>query len=450
MTDQLHIVIGGAGLAGSLLASLLAQDGHRVSIYERRGDPRRSGFLGGRSINLALSNRGLEALGRIGLRDHVMETMAIPMKGRILHSAEGAESFHPYSSDPTEAINSVSRGDLNLQLLEQAARHENVTLHFEEPIVDVNFQSGEVIVQRAHDNETQTIKADLIVGADGAYSAIRSAMQRSSGNGGFGFSQSFISHGYKELVIPPNESGGYAIDPDALHIWPRGASMMIALPNTDKSFTCTLFWPREGDGTSFESLDAASDPTEFIREIYPDAVDLMPTLIEDCQKNPVGNLVTISCDRWYCGDHAVLLGDAAHAIVPFYGQGMNAAFQDCLILQKHLKKNGRDIKQAIRGFSDEQKPNGDAIAQLSMENFLIMRDKVNSRMFRITQKIERILHRYMPRYVQPVYNLVSFSTTPYRDITRLQERRRQLASTVPLVILAILLLVVGFLGGTII
>ncbi|MBG84896.1 MAG: kynurenine 3-monooxygenase [Phycisphaerae bacterium] len=450
MSEGLHVVIGGAGLAGSLLASLLAQDGHRVSVYERRSDPRRRGFLGGRSINLALSNRGLEALERIGLREHVMETMAIPMKGRILHSAEGQESFHPYSSDPAEAINSVSRGDLNLRLLEQAAKHEHVTLHFEEPIVDVDFQSGEVTVQHAHDNETRTIKADLIVGADGAYSAIRSAMQRSSDKGGFGFSQSFISHGYKELVIPPTPSGEYAIDPDALHIWPRGASMMIALPNTDKSFTCTLFWPREGEGTSFQSLDSADDPTEFIRDIYPDAVDLMPTLVEDCRENPVGNLVTISCDRWYCGDHAVLLGDAAHAIVPFYGQGMNAAFQDCLVLQKHLRKHGRDIKQAIREFSREQKPNGDAIAQLSMENFLIMRDKVNSTMFRLVQKLERRLHRVMPAYVQPVYNLVSFSTTPYSDITRRQERRRQLVRTVPLVVLAVILLMVGFLGGIIV
>jgi kynurenine 3-monooxygenase len=275
-------------------------------------------------------------------------------------------------------------------------------------------------------------------------------MQRSANNGGFGFSQSFISHGYKELVIPSTSSGEYAMDPDALHIWPRGASMMIALPNTDKSFTCTLFWPREGGGTTFESLDSADDPVGFIRNIYPDAVDLMPTLVEECRNNPVGSLVTISCDRWYCGDHAVLLGDAAHAIVPFYGQGMNAAFQDCLVLHKHLTKNGSDIKEVVRGFSREQKPNGDAISQLSMQNFLIMRDRVNSTMFRLVQKVERSLHRFMPAYVQPVYNLVSFSTTPYSDITRRQERRRQIARSIPLMILAIILLIFGFLGGMII
>ena len=448
MSEPLHVVIGGAGLAGSLLASLLAEDGHRVSVFERRSDPRRRGFIGGRSINLALSSRGLEALGRVGLREEVMETMAIPMRGRIIHSAEGVESFHPYSSDPSEAINSVSRGDLNLLLLQRAAEHENVTLHFEEPVTDVDFESGRVTVQHMHDDEPRHIDADLIVGADGAYSVIRGAMQRSSIRGGFGFSQSFISHGYKELVIPPTASGDYAIDPDALHIWPRGASMMIALPNTDKSFTCTLFWPREGDGTSFESLDASEDPTDYIRRIYPDAVDLMPTLVEDCRQNPVGSLVTISCERWNCGDRAVLLGDAAHAIVPFYGQGMNAAFQDCLVLQKHIRRNGRDMATVVREFSREQKPNGDAIAQLSMENFLIMRDKVNSLRFRMVQKFERMLHRFMPAYVQPVYNLVSFSTTPYSDITRRQERRRQYARTIPLVALAVILLVIGFLGGT--
>tara|TARA_B100001059_G_scaffold20389_1_gene16558 strand:+ start:1104 stop:2456 length:1353 start_codon:yes stop_codon:yes gene_type:complete len=447
MSEPLHVVIGGAGLAGSLLASLLAQDGHRVSIYERRSDPRRQGFIGGRSINLALSSRGLEALGQIGLREQVMETMAIPMRGRIIHSAQGDQSFHPYSSDPSEAINSVSRGDLNLLLLKRAAEHENVSLHFEEPVTDVDFDSGQVTVQHAHDDEPRRIQADLIVGADGAFSVIRGAMQRSANRGGFGFSQSFISHGYKELVIPPTSSGDYAIDPDALHIWPRGASMMIALPNTDKSFTCTLFWPREGDGTSFESLDASEDPAEFIRGIYPDAVDLMPALVDDCRENPVGSLVTISCDRWYCGERAVLLGDAAHAIVPFYGQGMNAAFQDCLVLQKHIRNSGHDVGKIVRDFSREQKPNGDAIAQLSMENFLIMRDKVNSFRFRMIQKLERMLHRFMPGYVQPVYNLVSFSTTPYSDITRRQERRRQLAKTMPLVVMAIVLLIVGFLGG---
>lgn len=447
MSRPLTIAIAGAGLAGSLLANLLARDGHHISVYERRPDPRRKGFLGGRSINLALSARGLAALESIGLRDEVMKS-AVPMRGRIMHDAAGHTSFHPYSVAPGDAINSVSRGDLNILLLKAAAEHKNVNLHFEQPIVDVDFASGIAKVQDSNDAEPSSVKADLIVGADGAFSTVRSAMQCYPRGPGFGFSQTFISHGYKELVIPPTANGDYALESDALHIWPRGASMMIALPNADRSFTCTLFWPREGQGSSFESLSQADDVIAYLRNIYPDAVDLMPHLKEDCRQNPVGPLVTITCDHWYCGGHAVLLGDAAHAIVPFFGQGMNAAFQDCLVLQQHLQAHGDDVYKAIASFSHEQKPNGDAIAQLSMQNFLVMRDKVSSRWFRMAQHMEKWLHRLMPQRIQPVYNLVSFSTTPYRDILKRQDHRRRATRSLLITILALAALAFAFIIGT--
>ncbi|MEE2908368.1 MAG: NAD(P)/FAD-dependent oxidoreductase [Planctomycetota bacterium] len=447
MSRSLDIVIAGAGLAGSLLANLLARDGHRVSVYERRADPRSHGFLGGRSINLALSTRGLTALETIGLRDEVMAS-AVPMRGRIMHDAVGHTSFHPYSVAPGDAINSVSRGDLNILLLKAAGNLDNVDLHFEQPIVDVDFASGVAKVQNADDAEPVPVKADLIVGADGAFSTVRNAMQCYPLGPGFGFSQTFISHGYKELVIPPTPNGDYALASDALHIWPRGASMMIALPNADRSFTCTLFWPRDGRGTSFESLSQADDVVAYLRNIYPDAVDLMPTLEQDCRENPIGPLVTISCDHWHCGGHAVLIGDAAHAVVPFFGQGMNAAFQDCLVLQQHIQANCDDVYKSIVAFSHEQKPNGDAIAQLSMQNFLVMRDKVSSRWFRLAQHLEKWLHRLMPHKIQPVYNLVSFSTTPYRDILTRQAHRRRATRSLLTAILALAALVFAFFIGT--
>lgn len=446
MTRSLDIIVAGAGLAGSLLASLLAQDGHRVRVYERRPDPRRSGFIGGRSINLALSARGLAALEAIGIRDEILETV-VPMRGRIMHSPTGETSFHAYSADPANAINSVSRGDLNLRLIDKAASMPGVTLHFEEPVVDVDLANGIAMIQHAHDDEPRLEKADLIVGADGAYSSIRGAMQR---YGGFGFSQEFISHGYKELVIPPDQHGNFAIEHDALHIWPRGASMMIALPNEDRSFTCTLFWPREGEGTSFESLNAASDPRVFIKNLYPDAVDHMPDLETDCRENPVGHLVTIRCDQWHCGPSTVLLGDAAHAIVPFFGQGMNAAMQDCMVLREQLRSHDGDVATAIRAFSRQQKPNGDAIAQLSFENFVIMRDKVSSPMYRLRQRLENWLHRLLPQHVGSVYNLVSFSTTPYADIVGRRARRRRATRGILTVMLGLIFMAIAFSVGILI
>ncbi len=447
MTQPLDIAIAGAGLAGSLLASLLAQDGHRVSVYERRPDPRKQGFLGGRSINLALSARGLEALDAVGIRDIIMKNV-VPMRGRIMHDKSGKTSFHPYSVVPGEAINSVCRGELNIELIKAADAHENVEFHFEQPIVDIDFASGHIKIDDEDSNGTRSLGFDLIVGADGAFSTVRGAMQSWPRGPGFGFSQTFISHGYKELVIPPASDGSHAIEADVLHIWPRGASMMIALPNADGSFTCTLFWPRDGAGTSFESLARSEDPVSFIRDIYPDAVDLMPTLEEDCRNNPVGPLVTISCDHWYCGEYAVLLGDAAHAIVPFFGQGMNAAFQDCLLLRAHLRDHSSDVHKAIVTFSNRQKPNGDAIAQLSMENFLIMRDKVASPVFRLGQHLEKWLSRMMPSKVQPVYNMVSFSTTPYEEIVRRQEQRRRAARLLVIFTACLILLLIAFFTGT--
>lgn len=427
MAQQIAIV--GAGLAGPLLACFLARDGFDVTLYERRADPRIAGFLGGRSINLALSARGLDALQRVGLGDEVLKTV-IPMRGRMLHEPDGSLAFQYYSSNHTDAINSVSRGGLNNTLLTAAARcgaklvfdHRCKSVDVDRRRPTITFENGEAV------------ETDLVVGADGAYSTVRQAMQFREG---FDYSQSYEQHGYKELTIPPAASGDFAMEPNALHIWPRGPYMMIALPNQDRSFTCTCFWPF----SMFEALKTAEQVTDFFGKDFGDAVPLMPTLAEDYLRNPIGHLVTVRCWPWIYQDKAVLLGDAAHAIVPFYGQGMNAAFEDCVTLSECLRLG--DLSE----YQQRRKPNADAIADMALHNFIEMRDHTASRLFLLKKKLSHALHRLMPGTFVPLYNMVSFSTIPYaeaREHARWQSRVLRLAAggfvLILLVILSLLLL----------
>ncbi len=430
-----HAVIVGSGLGGSLLAVYLAKLGFKVSVYERRSDPRVKGYAGGRSINLAMSARGIDGLTGAGLAESVMASEAIAMCGRMIHpvTKDAAAIYQPYSSNLDDAIYSVSRGGLNLALICAAAEQPNVKLYFDHPCMDVVLETGSAVF--VGPSGTVKVDADLIVGTDGAFSAVRQRMMK---NDRFEYSQSYLRHGYKELHIPavPNGGGafgGYALEPNVLHIWPRGGAMMIALPNTDKSFTCTLFWPLLADGGAdghgLENLrDAAAVRKLFERE-YGDAVGLMGDYAADYLKNPNGSLVTVRCWPWQMGGKVCLLGDASHAIVPFYGQGMNAAFEDCKQLAACLGQVGgaaaspEGIARALASYEAIRKPNSDAIADMALENFVEMRDKVGRPEFLYKKKVEQTLHKLFPKECLPQYNLVSFSTVPYVDA---QQRGREL------------------------
>ncbi|MGI5132058.1 FAD-dependent oxidoreductase [Pseudonocardia sp. CA-107938] len=411
-----RVAVVGAGLAGCLLATMLAERGLEVALYERRADPRVGGPERGRSINLALSARGIDALARVGLADAALAE-ALPMRGRTLHPRAGALGFHSYSADGTRAINSISRATLNAALLDCAEKTSGVSLHFGHTCTGVDPATGTLSFDTA--GGQVTVPADLVIGADGAYSAVRRALQFREG---FDYSQSFLPHGYKELTIPPTPDGEFALDPGSLHIWPRGEAMMIALPNLDRSFTCTLFWPKDGPG-GLSTLDSAEAVTAHFAEHYPDAVPLMPTLVEDFLRNPVGSLVTVRCAPWVVG-RVALLGDAAHAIVPFFGQGANCAFEDCVELGRCITDAGGELSTALALYGERRKANADAIADMALENFDEMSNKVNSRLFRWSTRARHALERVVPGYVSR-YELVSFTTTPYSRIegrVRTQDR----------------------------
>jgi kynurenine 3-monooxygenase len=458
-SNKLVIIIG-AGLAGTLLACYLGKLGYRVNVYERRGDPRRAGYSGGRSINLALSARGLWALEGVGLKDEILKH-ALPMRGRMMHRAdESAElAFQPYSKNPADAINSISRGGLNIALLDAAEKYDTVELFFNQRCLDIDPDNCTATFQYDRDGGSGgdagapvgTVQADLILGADGAFSAVRTRLQKTDR---FEYEQTFLSHGYKELHIPAlpdgqGRFGGYALDPTALHIWPRGTAMMIALPNPDKTFTCTLFWPWEGEH-SFANLKTPEQVAAFFRKNYPDTSRLMPTLVEDFLKNPTSALVTVRCWPWChfaSSDRATaILGDAAHAIVPFYGQGMNAAFEDVRTLAELLAAHPDNHHRALRDFQDLRKPNADAIARMALENFVEMRDKVGSRWFLWRKHLEHFLHDLMPNTLVPRYNLVSFSTVPYTQALAAGERFDRVIRGLIIIPLILLCFLLGYLS----
>jgi len=460
MGEGKSVVIVGAGLAGSLLACYLAKLGFRVRVFERRSDPRAAGYAGGRSINLALSARGIWGLKGIGL-DQAVLGHAIPMKGRMIHAGTmptsgGSPGFQPYSSNPADAINSISRGGLNIALLDAAAACENVSLQFDRRCLDVDTDRCAATFQHepagmAGGGTVEPVEADLIIGADGAFSPVRTRLQKTDR---FEYSQTYLAHGYKELHIPAVEGGawgGFAMDPNALHIWPRGGSMMIALPNPDETFTCTLFWPFEGPH-SFANLRTVAEVEAFFRVNYPDVPALMPTLAEDYLRNPVSSLVTVRCWPWVHpvegGRGVVLAGDAAHAIVPFFGQGMNAAFEDVRVLAECLERHGAaNVHAALNEYQHLRKPNADAIARMALDNFVEMRDKVGSRAFVYRKKVEHLLSDLAPEWLQAKYNLVSFTTVPYADALRRGARMNRVLRLGVLavgVLVAALALAVGF------
>ncbi len=416
--DQTRIVVAGAGLVGSLLACYLGRRGYVVDVYERRPDPRTAEVERGRSINLALSERGLDALRRIELVDTVMAP-ALPMHGRMMHGVDGSLTFQSYSAAGDRAINSISRGALNATLLDAAEATPGVSLHFSSRIDAYDLAANTVTVDQ--DGDRAEVAADIVLASDGFGSVVRQTLESL---GRVSVVTDMEDYGYKELTIPPRD-GDFALDADALHIWPRGASMMIALPNPDRSFTCTLFWPKSGSG----GLDSLTTPDEILGHFttdYPDAVPLMPTLVDDYQFNPVGLLATVHSDPWQADGKVGLVGDAAHAILPFFGQGANCGFEDVVELDRCLSEVGDDWNLALPMYQERRRHNAEAIAQLAKENFVEMRDKVGSRTFLMARKLEHGLERVLPGRYLSRYEMVSFTTIPYADVVD-RSRRQQRA-----------------------
>jgi kynurenine 3-monooxygenase len=399
-------VLIGSGLAGGLLAAYFGRRGYEVELYERRADPREGNIVGGRSINLALSTRGIHALRQLGIADEVLQH-AIPMPGRMIHDKSGELHFSPYDRDPLKHINSIGRAALNATVIEAALRHPNVRVFFNHRCTEVDLEST-----TAHliDSSERVATGDAIIGVDGAFSAVRQSMQKQIAK--FQYNESYLAHGYKELTIPPAADGSWRMEKNALHIWPRKSFMMIALPNPDGSFTCTLFWEFKGP-RSFETTTSDDEVRRFFEEEFPDAVPIMPALLEEFRENPTGSLVTIRCAPWFYKDKVALVGDAAHAVVPFYGQGMNAAFEDCVVLDECLAAFSNNREQAFAEYFHRRKENADALADLAVQNFIEMRDKTASRTFRAKKKLDHWLEAALPGIYLPLYTMVTFTRIPY-------------------------------------
>ncbi len=403
------IVVVGAGLVGSLHAILMAKKGFEVEVYERRPDLRQVELKGGRSINLALSTRGWKAIEMAGVSSEI-EKISIPMSGRLMHSVSSELTYQPYGRDG-EAIYSVSRGELNKQLLLEASKYENVSFFFNHRCEDFDLNANQLHFVNEANGEEVHVKADRVFGTDGAYSAIRSRLMKTDR---FNYSQHYLKHGYKELLLPANPDGTHKIDKNALHIWPRGEYMLIALPNDDGSYTCTLFFPFEGE-TSFNSLQTEEQVTEFFKKTFPDFYELMPDVANEYFNNPTSSLVIIRCEPWNYQDRVLLMGDASHAIVPFYGQGMNAGFEDCSVFSEMFEELNGNWTEIFEKFAAQRKPDGDAIADLALQNYIEMRDLVGDEMFLLRKKIEKKIFEKHPTKWMPLYSQVTFSHIRYSE-----------------------------------
>lgn len=404
-----EVSILGAGLVGSLLAIILSKRGYSVKIYERRPDMRKVSGYAGRSINLAVSVRGWQALEMAGIKQDI-EPIAIPMYGRSLHMPDGSSAYQQYGKN-NEAIYSVSRGELNRKLMD-VAEQNGVEIFFDHRCTGVNVTSNEITFDVL--GAEKKVRADLLFGADGAFSALRNSYSYADR---VDTQQFYLAHGYKELTIPAAANGGFLIEKEALHIWPRHNYMLIALPNIDGSFTCTLFFPFEGQ-PSFASLQTREEITAFFESTFPDALAITPSMVDDFIQNPTSSLITTRIFPWHFGDKNALIGDAAHAIVPFYGQGMNAGFEDCTVLSNLMDEYGEDWHTILSEYEHKRKPNGDAVGELALMNFVEMRDKVADPNFLERKKIEKELGKIFPNEFISIYEMVSFSHTPYDTVMK--------------------------------
>jgi kynurenine 3-monooxygenase len=402
-----RITLIGAGLNGPLLALELVKRGFEVEIYERRPDMRRVRMSAGRSINLALSTRGIHALEQAGLWQR-MQKIITPMKGRMMHSVGSELTFQPYGKNESEVIHSISRAELGIALM-NAAEAQGVKIHFQQRVTGMDLRTGAIRLRDEELSATRSLDCEVVIGCDGSASAIRSEMLRRTR---FNFSQEYLDYGYKELTIPAGPGGGHVLDANALHIWPRGSYMLIALPNVDGTFACILFLPFEGKD-SFERLTTSPAVREFFNARFPDAVPLMADLADNFLANPTGSMVTIKCSPWHVEGRALLLGDAAHAIVPFFGQGINCGFEDSTALLELLDRHGADWERVFSEFEHARKANTDAIADLAVENFVEMRDRVADPRFLLRKKVELALEARYPQQFVPKYAMVTFHRIPY-------------------------------------
>jgi kynurenine 3-monooxygenase len=414
------VAIVGAGLVGSLWAVYMAKRGYQVKVFDRRPDIRKLKIVQGKSINLALSDRGWKGLEGAGLAD-VIRKVAIPMHGRMMHAVDGTLTYQPYGKEG-QAIYSVSRGLLNQTLMQCASEHDNVELVFKHRCKDVDLESNTVIFYDEEKGEEVRESFDQVFGTDGAFSAIRTRLTRLDR---YDYSQTYLDHGYKELEIPAHADGSHQLNSDCLHIWPRGEFMMIALPNVDGSFTCTLFIPFEGEH-SLANLKTPESVKAFFHEHFPDAVPMMPELVDDFFANPDASLIMTKCYPWHYKDRICLMGDAAHAIVPFYGQGMNAGFEDCTYLNELLNQHADDFTKVLPEYTRIRKPAGDAILELALNNYIEMRDKTADKEFLLQKKIENRFSERHPYLWKSLYEQVSFSHTPYPEALHNGHRQQKI------------------------
>lgn len=414
MSKPNKITIAGSGLVGALQAIYMKQQGFDVHLYERRSDMRKNLMSAGRSINLALSDRGFRGLSGVGIDDSIRE-ISIPMYRRVMHDVHETLTFQPYGKDG-QAIYSVSRGALNCKLMD-LAEQSGVNIHFSHQLVDVDLNTATAGFK--HDEEIKTVESDFLVGADGAFSEVRNELNKKPWTN---YSQYYIDYAYKEFSIPANEDGSHQIEKNALHIWPRKDFMLIALPNPDGSFTLTLFFSKSGE-LSFDSLDTIEKAEQFFKEYFSDALALMPQFREEYTINPAAAMVIVKCFPWTFKDKVMLIGDAAHAIVPFYGQGMNCCFEDCFVFDELLQSHDGSWSDLMRKYENSRKPNADAIAELALRNFIEMRDKVSDPTFLLQKKIEARFTELHPGKWMPLYSMVTFSHTPYSEALRIGDRQ---------------------------
>ena len=418
---RVDVIVIGSGLAGTLAALCLARRGHRVDVFERRSDPRLETGPGDRSINLGLSARGMAALRDVGLLERVLAT-AVPMPGRMVHAADGSLSFHPYGTADHEVLYSVQRHVLNTMLIDAVLEHPDVELNFDAKLTALDVDNGIAWFVDERTGVETSAKADLIVGADGVFSVVRQHLMHGSR---VDYQQEYMDWGYKELTIPAGPGGRARTHLEALHVWPGTTGLMVANPNRDGSLTCTLFLPFAGNG-SFSALQTRCQVREFFRREWPDSLELIPDLVDQFIRRPVGNLVAVRTSRWHHTDKVVLIGDACHAIYPFYAQGMNAAFEDCSVLDACLAADPINRAAALDRYESIRKPNTDVLADLAKNHFLELRDRVRSPWFVARNKADLLLSRMLPGVWKPMYSMVSHTTMPYTAAVERAHRQHTL------------------------
>lgn len=437
MSESRQVGIVGAGLGGAMIALYLARRGFEVSIFERRGDLRRSSTAIA-SMNLGLSRRGIEALERVGLLDEVL-ALAIPMHGRVIHRLDGTTHFQPYGKDRWQVIHAIGRSDINLVLVEAVAALPNVTLHFDTRCVGLERDTATLKLQHVDAAEPTAQSFDFVVGTDGVFSKLRPWMQRGRRAD---FSREYLSWGWKEIRVPPGPGGSYQLEKHAFNLWPRGDSLLFAHPNRDGSFTCSLVMPYRGE-VSFEALETG-DVEAFFRRRFPDLVPLIPDLVDQFHDRPILDLVGTKTSPWSYRDRVVLLGDAAHGVVPFYAQGMNAAFEDCAVLDQAIARHPDDLARAFTEYEAARKPNTDALAEMSKNNFIELRDTVRSPGLRLRKLLDQTLHRLLGPLWMPLHARVTNTTVPYAEALAMERRQKKILKGV---LAAGLVLLIGRVAG---